>query len=279
MVAELGFDAALCNIGFGRASIGAGTSGSTGGLKRMFKHLVGFAAGVVLAGQAIAGPNLIENGDFEAGNSGFTSGYTYVASQGYSALWGEGTYSVGANSALYHGLWANVDNHTPGGDNYMIVNGAPNVGTVVWQSNALSLGAGTYSFSAYVTDICCNQFFNGFNALPVLTFTATTDNHVPMVFTLDSRTVQVDAPGTWYELSAIFTLDGPASGFVSLANSEGALSGNDFGLDDISLTRQSDNQELRPSVPEPATWAMMVGGFGLAGGAMRRRRASNPRIA
>ena len=27
-------------------------------------------------------------------------------------------------------------------------------------------------------------------------------------------------------------------------------------------------------VPEPATWAMMIGGFGLAGGALRRRRVS-----
>jgi hypothetical protein len=27
-------------------------------------------------------------------------------------------------------------------------------------------------------------------------------------------------------------------------------------------------------VPEPATWAMMLGGFGLLGGAVRRRRTS-----
>ena len=27
-----------------------------------------------------------------------------------------------------------------------------------------------------------------------------------------------------------------------------------------------------PGVPEPATWAMMIGGFGMAGAAMRRRR-------
>ena len=246
----------------------------------MFKHLFALTAGVALASQAVAGPNLIENGDFEAGNSGFSSGYTYVDHGGYDALWGEGTYSVGANSADYHGLWANVGNHTPGGNNYMIVNGAPNIGTVVWQSNALTLSAGTYNFAAYVTDICCNAFFNGFNALPVLTFTATTDNNVPMVFTLDSRTVQVDAPGTWYELSATFTLNSAASGFVSLANSEGALSGNDFGLDDISLTHEiGGDQALSPSVPEPATWAMMVGGFGLVGGAMRRRQRSALRLA
>ncbi|WP_254602811.1 PEPxxWA-CTERM sorting domain-containing protein [Sphingomonas bacterium] len=29
-----------------------------------------------------------------------------------------------------------------------------------------------------------------------------------------------------------------------------------------------------PAVPEPATWAMMIGGFGLAGAALRRRRTS-----
>jgi hypothetical protein len=30
------------------------------------------------------------------------------------------------------------------------------------------------------------------------------------------------------------------------------------------------------AVPEPATWAMMIGGFGLVGGAMRRRSAAVP---
>ena len=37
-----------------------------------------------------------------------------------------------------------------------------------------------------------------------------------------------------------------------------------FALDNISLS----------AVPEPATWAMMIGGFGMVGGAMRRRRSS-----
>jgi len=28
------------------------------------------------------------------------------------------------------------------------------------------------------------------------------------------------------------------------------------------------------SVPEPATWGMLVGGFGITGGALRRRRTA-----
>jgi hypothetical protein len=40
-----------------------------------------------------------------------------------------------------------------------------------------------------------------------------------------------------------------------------------FGRGDIAVT-------LSPGVPEPASWALMIGGFGLAGVALRRRRAA-----
>ncbi|MBB5984667.1 PEPxxWA-CTERM sorting domain-containing protein [Sphingobium lignivorans] len=33
-----------------------------------------------------------------------------------------------------------------------------------------------------------------------------------------------------------------------------------------------------PGIPEPATWAMMIGGFALAGGALRRRRGMAARV-
>ena len=33
------------------------------------------------------------------------------------------------------------------------------------------------------------------------------------------------------------------------------------------------------AVPEPATWAMMIGGFGMVGGAVRRRKAAQVRVA
>jgi len=42
----------------------------------------------------------------------------------------------------------------------------------------------------------------------------------------------------------------------------------------LSLDVASDITITPPSVPEPASWAMMLGGFGLVGGAMRSRRKS-----
>jgi hypothetical protein len=37
----------------------------------------------------------------------------------------------------------------------------------------------------------------------------------------------------------------------------------------------SDSSEIA-AVPEPASWAMMIGGFGMIGGALRRRRSAQP---
>ncbi|CAM3122132.1 hypothetical protein SPAN111604_04715 [Sphingomonas antarctica] len=44
------------------------------------------------------------------------------------------------------------------------------------------------------------------------------------------------------------------------------VGGASFGADRLGSTT------LAGAVPEPAAWALMIGGFGLAGGAMRRRR-------
>jgi hypothetical protein len=46
-----------------------------------------------------------------------------------------------------------------------------------------------------------------------------------------------------------------------------------FGIDQLNFTPVAT-----AAVPEPASWAMMIGGFGLVGGAMRRRRSARTTV-
>jgi hypothetical protein len=45
-----------------------------------------------------------------------------------------------------------------------------------------------------------------------------------------------------------------------------------FALDNLAINEGASNPGSSGAVPEPASWAMLVAGFGLAGGALRRRR-------
>ena len=68
----------------------------------------------------------------------------------------------------------------------------------------------------------------------------------------------IDMSVAWGGISAVTLLDGTALQGFSLT----------------SLTGADWRQAGTAAVPEPASWAMMVGGFGLVGGLVRRRRAS-----
>lgn len=71
-----------------------------------------------------------------------------------------------------------------------------------------------------------------------------------------------------------YTVDGHSSSFdangstqISSVILQGYNSGNSYDIHWDNLNATSG------AVPEPASWALMVGGFGLVGGAMRRRAA------
>ena len=55
-----------------------------------------------------------------------------------------------------------------------------------------------------------------------------------------------------------------------------AFTGGTFGVIDGSTL---EGITFAPTVPEPATWAMMLGGFGLLGGAVRRSRRATTVLA
>ena len=88
--------------------------------------------------------NLVSNGDFEAGNTGFSSDYTYVATTGPTALQPPSVYAVGTNPSLYHSSWSSFGDHTSGTGKMMIVNGTTSTSepkALVWGQNGITLPA------------------------------------------------------------------------------------------------------------------------------------------
>lgn len=203
-----------------------------------------------------ASANLVINGDFEAGNTGFTSGYKYVPPDpaNPNEMWPEGTYTVFDNVNAVHSLWTYgpAMDHTPGaGKNMLIVNG--NHLSTVWQGTlSTPLTPGTYKLTAWVANIY-------------------PDSPSTLRFSVGGTQVGADfvlgSPGAWTQFSTTFTVP-PISGVPSFLDLNTIASGNDFAVDDISLV----------AVPEPSTLfagAMLLLPFGASMiRIMRRNRAS-----
>jgi len=200
-------------------------------------------AGVLSGSQAFA--QSIVNGDFESGTNGFSSDYTYVVpgspapfSGNPNTLWDEGTYSVGTDPHAFHSSWASFGDHTTGTGNMLIVNGAESPVTIWTGTLTFALVPGnTYEFSAWVANL----------------YPPASDPLAPaqLSFSVDGSPIgsTYSAPdvGIWHQFTATFVA---GSEPISVVDLNTIASGNDFALDDITLT----------AVPEPSSLAML--GFG-----------------
>jgi hypothetical protein len=236
------------------------------GLRKIGLALAAVAA--LFATAAEASDNLIVNGDFSAGYTGFTSDYTLVDPATPNGLWPEGTYTIASNPNDVHIYWVNE----PSAPTMLLENGytgSNNADYAVWQETGLSGVAGqTYQFSANIMNLCCNASFGGNTNSPSEILFQASDDGLNWTTILDYTTspgavapepddgVLVSVNSSWTDATG-----GPFD--IRAIDGINAASGNDFGITDLSLT----------AVPEPATWAMMLLGFGAVGFALRRSRA------
>jgi hypothetical protein len=228
--------------------------------------LVAAACALVPAG-ASADP-IILNPNFSAGNTGFTSGYSYVNPPSLPnawALWPEGTYTVGANPHDYHYLWPGFGDHTTGNGGMLIVNGNRDEDVVVWSTTVGVTPNTQYDLSAWVASV----YYESPSSL------AFSINGVPLnaPYNLSST------PGVWGEFTAAWFSGDQSTAVLSLVDWNSEWSGNDFAVDDISLRETQlisdislDDPEIE-SVPEPAS-SMALLGLGLAGLAGLKKRWS-----
>ena len=238
----------------------------------MLRSLLVFAA-VVAAAPAIAGPNLVINGGFENAPLGVehqyvgnqlpgwtidTSIYKYDdvydknASTVYTTSYDGGGY--GSDDRRLPASFAGV---SPNHGNFFGIDGDATYGSPLSQTiNGLTVGQ-KYKVSF---DWAATQLRNRYGP---------TTNQFLVSLGGDTQATPVVAVASqgfdgWYKASFTYTATAGSEVLKFVANGSPAGYPPFALLDGVSLT----------AVPEPAMWALMLGGFGLVGAAARRRRSA-----
>jgi gliding motility-associated-like protein len=161
----------------------------------------------------LVGSNIVANGDFGAGNTGFTSDYTLNSNTQQ-----EGTYFVTSNANFTHPNFVGVD-HTTGTGNFLIVNGSGVANSSVW-CQTISIQPNTdYIFSSWVSTLAPGS--------PALLQFSINGVQVGNVFQAPANT------GTWIQFYTPWNSGSNTTAVICIVNQNTTLGGNDFGIDDI----------------------------------------------
>ena len=185
-----------------------------------------------------AGATLTTNGNFSAGNTGFTTDYGPPAGGPFGDLSNDATYGIYFNANLAHTNFANFTDHTGGGQ-MMVVNGSTVANASIWCQTFAVTPNTDYVFSGW-----------GASAVPsspaVLQFTANGTNVGPAIGLPVATGVWTPFGGTWNSGAA-------TSLTVCITNTNTAPSGNDFAIDDINvqpLCTAQDSVHIRAINPQ-----------------------------
>ena len=202
------------------------------------------AAGCVATDVQVVGAELVTNGDFSSGNTGFVSAYTFVGPPSQTALWPEGTYTVATNANGYHSnFWGNKD-HTSGSGNFMIVNGSVNT-LNIWQQTVTVQPNTNYYFSAWAYSI------NKVGPFADLRFRVN-GTQVGTIQSLPAGPGSNTEAFAWYNFFGTWNSGSATSAVINIVNLEVAAGGNDFAIDDISFaTLAPVNLVLAPASNTP----------------------------
>ncbi|MBC6995581.1 gliding motility-associated C-terminal domain-containing protein [Neolewinella lacunae] len=176
--------------------------------------------------------NLIVNGDFSAGDSGFTTEYGPGTGGAFGPLSTEGTYAIVANSSAAHSNFAACSDHT-GGGNMLVINGATTPNEQVWCQTVAVPANTLLSFTAWVASAISEN--------PALLQFSVNGELLGESFRASSATC------SWNRFAENWFSGGAMSAEICIVNQNTVGSGNDFAIDDIffgPLCEQSDDVEV-----------------------------------
>ena len=170
----------------------------------------------------------VVNGDFEQGNTGFYTDYSYRTPVDDHTLYDEGAYTITNDVRQVHTSApspACSHDHTTGSGMMMAVNGGSDVNKTVWQQTVMGLNPQTsYVFSAWV-----------------MNWDQENSNMAKLEFSINGqlqggRVSPQGGYGHWTQVYAVWNSGTSDQANIRLVNFQNASYGNDFAVDDISLS-------------------------------------------
>jgi gliding motility-associated-like protein len=182
--------------------------------------------------------NLVANGDFEAGDTGFTSNYVLGLGGAFGDLSAEATYGIYTSPDQGHINFDPCGDHTTGASNMLVVNGAGTPNQNVWCQTVTVDTDTDYNFSSWFTSAVVGS--------PAILQFEINGTPLENTFTLANTTCN------WQEYNSIWNSGVNTSATICILNQNTAIGGNDFALDDISFSSyctQEDSVTVYVSQP------------------------------
>ncbi|MFT3793781.1 gliding motility-associated C-terminal domain-containing protein [Flavobacterium sp.] len=166
--------------------------------------------------------NLIQNGDFEQGDTLFTTEYTFVADPNPFGV--QAAYAIVTNPNGWFNAFSSCGDNTSGAGNLMVFDGStdPTGNIITWSQNAVPVAPNTdYTFSYYVASV-------------------SPENPARLEVTINgvSLGAPVTAPGAtclWTQVSHSWNSGANTTANIAIYDRNFSSGGNDFALDDIAL--------------------------------------------
>jgi hypothetical protein len=208
--------------------------------------------------------NLIANGDFSAGNSGFGSGYSFAAANDCMP---PGVYDIVLQPIDCHPYWASFGDHTSGDGYMMTINGADIANVQVWSETVSVVPETQYYFSTWIA--------SSHPTSPAMLDFSINGASIGTTFAAAATT------GLWQQFYTSWYSGVNTTAQLSLVNQNTIFYGNDFALDDIMFDTIVPTlaTDVGNDVPEPASWPLLAAAIGasLVAGSRKRRRESTAR--
>jgi len=168
--------------------------------------------------------DLLTNGDFELGNNGFSSSYTYYTGSSIPV----GSYSVGTDPADFSSLWPTMGDHTSGSGYMLMANSSSTSNTACWTD--------TVTVSPYSNANVSFFTFGLYNGL--------SDNNAQLDVYINGEKKTggpfVVDDGVWKEFTwTSWYSNINTSATIEITPIFGDADGRDFAIDDITFDGQA----------------------------------------